>query len=72
MARLEGAYDQVSQRLMTIDARLDSVERKIDLRFDAVDKKFETVDKKIGESFRWTIGIVVSTWLTLIGLYFRH
>jgi len=43
MARLEGAYDQVSQRLMTIDPRFDGVDRKIDLRFDALDKKVEAL-----------------------------
>jgi hypothetical protein len=40
MARLEGAYEQVSQRLMTIDPRalalvkrIDALEAKIDQRF---------------------------------------
>jgi hypothetical protein len=51
MARLEGAYEQVSQRLMNIDPRFDGVDRKIDLRFDALDNKIDAVrvalDKKV-------------------------
>jgi hypothetical protein len=117
MARLEGAYEQVSQRLMNIDPRFDGVDRKIDLRFDALDKKvdasrdaldkkidavgdtldkkIDTVDKKIDavrdalnkkidgldakfdQRFMWTVGIILTTWLTSIGttiasIYLRH
>ena len=95
MARLEGAYDQVSQRLMNIDPRFDGFDRKIDLRFDALDKKIDALeakidaleakvdakvaalDAKIDQRFMWTVGIIVSTWLTSIGttiasIYLRH
>jgi tetrahydromethanopterin S-methyltransferase subunit G len=47
MARLEGAYDQVSQRLMTIDPRLDGFDRGSDSRLDALDKKIDALDQKI-------------------------
>ena len=49
MARLEGAYDQVSQRLMTIDPRFDGFDRKLDLRFDALDKKFDALEAKVDQ-----------------------
>jgi len=55
MARLEGAYEQVSQRLMNIDPRFDGVDRKIDLRFDALDKKIDqfrdALDSKFDQRF---------------------
>ncbi len=105
MARLEGAYEQVSQRLMNIDPRFDGVDRKIDLRFDALDKKIDgvrealdknidgvrealdkkidgvrealeqridTLDAKIDQRFMWTIGVVVTTWLTTIASIYLH
>jgi hypothetical protein len=77
MAHLEGAYDQVSQRLMNIDPRFDGVDRKIDLRFDALDKKidhrFDALDAKVDKRFTWTIGVVITTWLTTIAsIYLRH
>jgi tetrahydromethanopterin S-methyltransferase subunit G len=58
MAHLEGAYEQISERLNGIDGRLtaldqkidtrfDAFERKIDARFGTVDRRFETIDRKI-------------------------
>jgi hypothetical protein len=121
MARLEGAYEQVSRRLMNIDPRFDGVDRKIDLRFDALDTKIDAVrdaldtkidavrdaldkkidgldvnfkqrfdhveqnfkaleqriDAKIDQRFMWTVGIILTTWLTSIGttiasIYLHH
>ena len=80
MARLEGAYEQVSLRLTHIDPRFDALDRKIDLRFDALDTKIDqfrdALDTKIDQRFMWTVGIIVSTWVTSIGttiaLYLHH
>jgi hypothetical protein len=92
MARLEGAYEKVSQRLMNIDPRFDGVDRKIDLLREALDKKLDMIDAKndrrfnaleqhidakIDQRFMWTVGIIVTTWLTTMGttigsIYFHH
>jgi uncharacterized Rmd1/YagE family protein len=76
MARLEGAYEQVSQRLMNIDLRLDALDRKIDLLPDVLDKKIDLLrdglDKKIDQRFMWTVGVVVMTWLTTIASIYLH
>ncbi len=88
MARLEGAYDQISQRLTNIDPRFDTLDRKIDLLRDTLDKKIDALDAKvdqrfsaleqrietkIDQRFMWTVGIVVTTWLTTIAsIYLRH
>jgi len=83
MARLEGAYEQVSQRLMNIDPRLDGFDRKIDLRFDALDKKIDALevkldskidalDKKVDQRFMWTVGLMITTWLTTIASIYLH
>ena len=39
MAHLEGAYEQINERLRIMDARMET-------RFDAVDRKFESIDRK--------------------------
>jgi len=65
MAFLEGAYEQAGLRLASIDMRIDALDRKIDSRFDALD------DKMI-RRFLWTIGIVLSTWLTTIVTILFH
>jgi hypothetical protein len=69
MAHLEGAYEQTSQRLAAIDLRFDAIDR----RFDAVDRRFNALDRKIDERFLWTIGAVLSTWLTtILAIFFHH
>lgn len=82
MSRLEGTYEQVSQRLASFEQRFDSVDRRfdsIDRRFDAVDRRFDAVDRKfslleerVDQRFLWTIGVVLSTWLTTIVAIFLH
>ena len=87
MARLEGAYEQVSRRLMNIDPRFDGLDRKIDLLRDALDKKIDVldakmdqritaldtkIDAKIDQRFMWTVGVVVTTWLTTIATTYLH
>jgi len=73
MARLEGAYEQVSQRLTNVDPRFDALDRKIDLFRDALDKKIDALDAKIDQRFMWTAGIVVTTWLsTIASIYLHH
>jgi tetrahydromethanopterin S-methyltransferase subunit G len=61
MAHLEGAYDQINERLGSLDRRLDGVDRRLD---------------NIDQRFNWLFGLVASTWLTTIAailpLYFKH
>jgi hypothetical protein len=58
MAHLEGAYEQISERLGGIDGRLTALDQKIDSRFDtldrkmdgkleAIDRRFDAFDKKV-------------------------
>jgi uncharacterized Rmd1/YagE family protein len=80
MARLEGAYEQVSQRLMNVDPRFDALDRRIDLfrdalekKIDALEKKIDAVDAKNDHRFMWMVGIVVTTWLsTIASIYLHH
>ena len=41
MAHLEGAYEQINERLRGIDGRLTALDQKIDSRFDAFDRKMD-------------------------------
>ncbi|HEX3456407.1 MAG TPA: hypothetical protein VHR97_00485 [Candidatus Baltobacteraceae bacterium] len=55
MARVEGAFGQVNERLGGLDRRFDSFENLTALRFDQMDRRFT-----------WLTGIVVGTWVTTI------
>lgn len=52
MAHVEGAFDQVNQRLGSIERRLD-----------AMDSRFNHVDSR----FNWVVGTIVATWVTMMG-----
>ncbi len=79
MARLEGAYEQVSLRLTNIDPRFDGLDRKIDLRFDALDKKLEALDAKwdqrfnaVEQRFMWMVGLFATSWASIIAAIYLH
>jgi hypothetical protein len=62
MAHLEGAYEQVSQRLNGIDQRLAGLEQRLDSLRSSVDQKF-----------LWVIGLVlVSILLPLVQRFVPH
>ncbi|HEY9180099.1 MAG TPA: hypothetical protein VIO32_05230 [Candidatus Baltobacteraceae bacterium] len=67
MAHLEGTYEQVNERLASIEARFPA----LDLRLTALDRKIDDVyralDAKVDNRFMWTVGIIVGTWVTTIG-----
>lgn len=76
MAHLEGAYEQISERLGGIDGRLTALDQKIDSRFDTLDKKiesrFDTLDRKIDTSQWRLVSLVVGIWITLMLAIFLH
>ncbi len=78
MAHLEGAYEQISERLNGIDGRLTALDQKIDSRFDALDRKmeskfedsdrrFESLDKKITNGFVAGLTVNAATLAAVIG-----
>lgn len=59
---IEGAFDQVNERLSGIDRRLDSMEHRFDQRFGQIDQRFS-----------WVIGTIIGTWITtIIALVFHR
>lgn len=80
MAHLEGAYDQVNHRLDSLDGHLNGLRQEVTSLGVAMNSRLDALsarlDAKIDQRFTWTIGIVVSTWLTTIAailpLYFKH
>jgi tetrahydromethanopterin S-methyltransferase subunit G len=58
MAHIEGAFEQINERLGSIDRRFESIDR----RFESMDRRFDQIDHR----FNWLMGIVVGTWMTTI------
>jgi predicted nuclease with TOPRIM domain len=76
MARLEGSYEQIRDRLNSIDGRLASIDARfvqmdgrfaqVDGRFAQIDGRFAALEAKIDSRFSWLLGIVVTSWVTTI------
>lgn len=72
IASLEGSYHQVSDRLNSIDRRLDGFEQKMEARFNAVDSQFHAADSKI-DGLQWRMtALILGTWITVMASIFFH
>lgn len=65
IASLEGSYHQVSDRLNSIDRRLDGFEQKVESRFTATDSKID------GLQWRMT-ALILGSWVTLMATIVLH
>ena len=72
MARLEGAFDQIGERLNSIDRRLDAVGRRFDQLDGKLEARFGQVDGRINSQTAIMVSMWVTTMLGALGLYFRH
>lgn len=69
MAHLEGAYEQISDRLNGIDQRLNGIDSRLAAFETRVDQRFAAMDQK----FLWVIGLVlVSILLPLVQRFVPH
>jgi predicted nuclease with TOPRIM domain len=64
LARLEGAYEQIADRLNGIDHRLESLEKKIDQKMDT---RFGELDKKIDANLRTVITWMLGQTAVILG-----
>ncbi len=62
MAHVEGAFNQVNERLGNVDRRIDNLERRLDSFENVTALRFDQVDRR----FNWLTGIVVGSWLTMM------
>ena len=73
MAHLEGAYEQVSQRLNGIDLRLATLEQKLDGTRDMLLARMHSLEVRMDQKFLWVIGLVlVSILLPLVQRFVSH
>ncbi|KPV65022.1 MAG: hypothetical protein AOA65_0525 [Candidatus Bathyarchaeota archaeon BA1] len=66
MAKIEGVLEQMNKRIAEFredfNTRLNHMESDVkDLRAD-----IRVLDAKIDRNFRWTLGILIPMWITII------
>jgi hypothetical protein len=67
MARLEGAYVQIADRLTSVDHRIESFEQRVDARFGQVDSRMERLEVKIDSSLKTMIGWMLGQTAVMLG-----
>jgi hypothetical protein len=67
MARLEGAYEQIADRLNGIDHRIGAFEQKVDARFGQVDLRLLELERKIDSNLRTMITWMLGQTAVIIG-----
>ena len=73
MARLEGAYEQISDRLNGIDLRLAAIEASIDSTRDMLLGRMDSLQASMDRKFIWLTGLVlVSILLPLVQRFGPH
>ena len=68
MSHIEGAFDQMNDRLGGIEQRLDSMDHRMEARFAQVDARFSQIDQR----FNWVLGTIIGTWITTILAILQH
>lgn len=59
----------LEERVARLEGRLEEHGRhfdQINYKLTDFDRKFAELGQKIDSNFRWTIGILITTWITLI------
>jgi hypothetical protein len=59
VAHIEGTTGQLDKRLGNVETALQNLQR-------SVDEKFQEVYRKMDAQFRWTVGIMLTMWATII------
>lgn len=76
MAHLEGAYEQVSQRLSGIEGRLTGFEQRVEQRFgqldERLDRRFDALSEKIDQRSLWLMGLVLISIILPVAMRFWH
>lgn len=81
LAKMEGIIEQMDKRLNHIETTISDMHKEFVGKFDDMHKeftgnfdgmhreftgKFDDLRKEITTNFRWTIGIIITMWITII------
>ena len=70
MGRMEGALGQMGERLNHVETAIGDLRNHVDTGLGDLRKEMselrDHVDTKMDRNFRWTIGIIITMWVTII------
>ncbi len=76
LSRIEGAYEQVADRLNSIDAGIAGLRHDVTERLGQIGHQFAQIGERFGQMdqrFTWGIGLIVTSWTTtILTVLLRH
>ena len=67
VSKLEGAYEQVDQRLGDLTRSVEALRTEMTTRLDSTDRRIDTMDSKFESKFNTLIIVVASTGVAVVG-----
>ena len=64
MAHIEGAFEQINERLGSLERKFEVGFASVDSRFNQMEARFNHIDAR----FNWLIGTMAGGFFTLIGV----
>ena len=71
MAKIEGAFEQIDQRLGRVEAELVSLRRELHQQISAVREELKgeinSVREDVRSLYRMTLSVLIPMWVTIVG-----
>lgn len=66
VARIEGILEQIDKRFDQVDKRLSEFREDFNSRLNHVETELRDLRSLIDRNFRWTMGLMITMWITII------
>jgi archaellum component FlaC len=66
IAKIEGILEQINERLNHFGTELGDLRKEMNGKFMQIDGRFGRLEADIKTNFRWTVGIILTVWVTII------
>jgi len=63
--------DEMNKRIDKIGGRMDEIDRRVEEtndRIDEMNKRIDGINRRIESNFKWTIGMILGTWASLLAI----
>jgi len=83
LARVEGRVEELSKRIddlrndmnhrfEELSKRIDDLRNDVNHRLEELSKRVDRVEERLDRNFRWTIGVLITMWVTTILTILLH
>ena len=56
----------MDRRLNHIESEISGFRHDVERRFESMERRFEGVERRFESLFKWTVGLILGMWVTVI------